>query len=54
MKYKVTNPLEQTVNCGKLVFAPKETKVLDFKPEGFHIEEIEQKEELKNKKGGKQ
>jgi len=53
MKYKVTNSLEQTVKCGKLVFLPKETKVLDYIPgKGFHIEEIEQKEE-KSLKGGK-
>jgi len=52
MKYKVTNPLEQTVKCGKLVFAPKETKVLEFAPEGFNIEKIEQTEQLKNLKGG--
>lgn len=54
-KYSVTNTLEQTIRCGKLTFLPKETKILDYIPgTGFHIEEIEVKEELKNQKGGKQ
>ena len=52
MKYKITNPLEQTVNCGKLVFGPKETKILDNIPgSGFIIEEIKElKEEPKKSK----
>lgn len=60
MKYKITNPLEQIVNCGSLSFGPKETKIMDSIPgEGFIIEEIELSEEikeepkLKTKKGGK-
>ena len=43
MKYKVTNPLEQPIKCGKLVFSPKETKILEKIPgEGFIIEELEE------------
>lgn len=53
MKYKITNPLEQTVRCGDLVFGPKETKKMAYIPgDGFHVEKIEEKEE-KSLKGGK-
>jgi hypothetical protein len=57
MKYKVTNKLECPLKCGKINFAPKETKILDFKPQSdrFIIEEITEKvEEPKKLKGGKQ
>uniref|UniRef100_A0A6M3IQK2 Uncharacterized protein n=1 Tax=viral metagenome TaxID=1070528 RepID=A0A6M3IQK2_9ZZZZ len=48
MKYKVTNLLEQEVKCGKLLFKPKETKILDKIPgEGFHIEKIETEKKIK-------
>jgi len=52
MKYKVTNRLEQPLRCGKIEFLPKETKILDFKPESdrFIIEEIEQVEKPKIKR----
>lgn len=52
--YKVTNKLEQDVRLGNIVFGPKETKKLDFKPtsDKFIVEEIEEKEE-KKVKGGK-
>lgn len=50
MKYKVTNVLEQEVKCGKLVFKPKETKILDNIPgEGFKIEKVEKTIKLEGK-----
>ena len=52
MKYKITNPLEQKVRCGKLTFGPGETKDLDYIPgNGFHVEKIEK---TKESKGGKE
>lgn len=31
-KYKITNKLECNIRIGDILFKPKETKVLDFKP----------------------
>ena len=54
IKYKVTNKLECTLKLGDLIFEPKETKVLDFKPKSdrFNIEELEQNEKKQKVKGG--
>lgn len=41
MKYKVTNKLEQPINFGKIKFMPKETKILEVKPESDRFEIIE-------------
>ena len=50
MKYKVTNPLNQRVKCGKLVFEANETKILDKIPgEGFNIEKVEKTTKLEGK-----
>jgi hypothetical protein len=54
MKYKITNPLEQRVRCGKYLFEAKETKIMDIIPGvGFIIEEIEENEKPTKQKGGK-
>jgi len=57
MKYKITNLTEASVRYDKVLFAPKETKVLELdKPYShnyFHIEELEEKEQKKSLKGGK-
>jgi hypothetical protein len=55
MKYKVTNLLEQPIRFGKIEFLPKETKILNVKPESdkFHIEELEMPEKIKLKGGKK-
>ena len=55
-KYKVTNKLEMPLKFGKILFGPKETKILEVRPESdrFHIEEIKEEPEKKEKtKGGK-
>jgi len=46
MKYKVTNKLECPVKLGDLIFEPKETKILNFKPSSdrFHVEKLEESE----------
>jgi len=46
-KYKNTNIFEQPIKAGNLVFQPKETKILDYKIDGFHVEEIEETEKPK-------
>lgn len=41
-QYKITNRLECNLRIGKILFLPRETKVLDFKPtsDRFMVEEI--------------
>lgn len=48
-KYKITNRLESNLRLGKILFLPREVKILDFKPtsDRFIVEEIvEEVEEL--------
>ena len=55
MKYKITNKTEAYIKYAKVLFAPKETKVLEleeaYEHGKFHIEELKRKE--KEIKGGK-
>ena len=51
--YKVTNPFEQPMKVGKETFQPGETKIMPSKVDGFHNEEIEEREKPKKLKGGK-
>lgn len=45
--FKNTNPYEQPIKVGNITFQPKETKILDYKIDGFNIEEIEETEKPK-------
>lgn len=46
-QYRVTNKLESNLRLGEILFLPKETKILDFKPtsDRFIVEEVS--EEIK-------
>lgn len=47
MKYKNTNIFEQPIKVGNIIFQPHETRILDYKIDGFNIEEIEEIEKPK-------
>lgn len=55
MSYKVTNRLEIPVRFKGTLFGPRETKILDEKPESdkFIVEKTEKGEERRKMKGGK-
>jgi hypothetical protein len=54
MKYKCTNTYNQPMKVNGKIVNPGESIILPFKLEGFHIEQIEEKEEPNKKlKGGK-
>jgi hypothetical protein len=55
MKYKVTNLLECSLKFKEILFAPRETKILDEAPpsDKFHVEkteEIEKKQKIERRK----
>lgn len=52
MSYKVTNRLESPVRFGKILFGPKETKIIKDEPtsDKFHVEKVEEPEQTKNER----
>ena len=48
MKYKITNKTDRSIKYAKVIFAPRETKILELKEaydhNNFHIEKLEEKE----------
>lgn len=57
MKYKIKNKTEIYIKYAKIIFAPKEEKVLEldkaYQNENFKIEELGKVEDRKKSKGGK-